>query len=89
MLVKTNKAVKNYINTAQKKKNFTREDIKKLLEDKEAAQKAKKYFSSFEIIEDILLSEKIPDVATHLKYIKKFFIASHFPETLSTLKLPE
>lgn len=37
MLVKTNKAVKNYINTAQKKKNFTREDIKKLLEDKEAA----------------------------------------------------
>ncbi|CAD8206426.1 unnamed protein product [Paramecium octaurelia] len=87
--VKDNKVIKHFISLQAKKKNYSREDIKKVLENKEAAAIAKKYFASFEIIEDILHSEKVPEITTLLKYIRKFFIASHFPETLSTLKLPE
>ncbi|CAD8119192.1 unnamed protein product [Paramecium sonneborni] len=85
--VKDNKVIKNFIQLQQKKKNYTREDIKKVLENDEAALIAKKYFSSFDIIEDILHSEKVPEITTLLKYIRKFFIASYYPETLSTLKL--
>lgn len=59
------------------------------MENKEAAYIAKRYFASFEIIEDVLQSEKVSDITILLKYIRKFFVASHFPETLSTLKLPE
>ncbi|CAD8101805.1 unnamed protein product [Paramecium primaurelia] len=87
--VKDNKVIKHFISLQSKKKNYSREDIKKVLENKEAANIAKKYFASFEIIEDILHSEKVPEITTLLKYIRKFFIASYYPETLSTLKLPE
>ena len=47
-----------------------------LFNDVEASRIAAQYYSGFDVIQDLIKSEKIPDVAIHIKYLKKLFIGT-------------
>ncbi|CAD8122516.1 unnamed protein product [Paramecium sonneborni] len=82
-----NQAIKSFLKNGENKKNFSREDFTKLFNDENAAAISREYFSGFQIIHDLMISEKIQDVKNHLKYISKFYNSTYDKEELNELKL--
>ncbi|CAD8196776.1 unnamed protein product [Paramecium octaurelia] len=82
-----NEAIRLFLNNGENKKNFSRQDFTKLFNDKTAAELSRQYFSGFQIIHDLMISEKIQDVKNHLKYISKFYNSTYNKEELDELKL--
>ncbi|CAD8191160.1 unnamed protein product [Paramecium pentaurelia] len=85
-LVRQNITIKKFISKVNNKKNYTRKDLKVLFSNEEARFICKEYLSSFQIIKDILKSTKISDSEVILKYVKKLFIGTQDPQSLSSLK---
>ncbi|CAD8096886.1 unnamed protein product [Paramecium sonneborni] len=81
-----NSSIKKFILKGIQKKNYIRKDFKTLFQNEEARKICSEYFSSFELIQDVLQSKKIGNVEIVLKYIKKLFLATRDPNTLSILK---
>ncbi|KAM3143112.1 hypothetical protein pb186bvf_004698 [Paramecium bursaria] len=82
-----NYAIKTFVKNGDQKKNFSRQDFTKLFFDEDASKLARDYFSSFKIIHDLMISEKIQDVKNHLKYISKFYKSTYNGQELAELKL--
>ncbi|CAD8105844.1 unnamed protein product [Paramecium primaurelia] len=82
-----NEAIRQFVNNGENKKNFSRQDFTKLFNDEAAAQLSREYFSGFQIIHDLMISEKIQDIKIHLKYISKFYNSTFNKEELDELKL--
>ncbi|CAD8195090.1 unnamed protein product [Paramecium octaurelia] len=85
-LARQNITIKKFISKVNSKKNYTRKDLKVLFSNEQARFICKEYFSSFQIIKDILKSTKISDSEVVLKYVKKLFIGTQDPQSLSSLK---
>ncbi|CAK89552.1 unnamed protein product (macronuclear) [Paramecium tetraurelia] len=85
-LARQNITIKKFISKVNNKKNYTRKDLKVLFSNEQARFICKEYFSSFQIIKDILKSTKISDSEVVLKYVKKLFIGTQDPQSLSSLK---
>ncbi|CAD8096360.1 unnamed protein product [Paramecium sonneborni] len=85
-VIRQNLTIQKFIRKVNNKKNYTRKDLKVLFSNDDARNICKQYFSSFQIIQDILKSSKIGDSEVILKYIKKLFIGTHDPSSLSCLK---
>ncbi|CAD8200582.1 unnamed protein product [Paramecium pentaurelia] len=82
-----NQAIKSFLKNGENKKNFSRQDFTKLFSDETAAELSRNYFQGFQIIHDLMISEKIQDVKNHLKYISKFYNSTYNKEELNELKL--
>ncbi|CAD8121561.1 unnamed protein product [Paramecium sonneborni] len=82
-----NQAIKAFLKNGENKKNFSRQDFTKLFNDETAQALSREYFSGFQIIHDLMISEKIQDVKNHLKYISKFYNSTYNKEELDELKL--
>ncbi|CAD8095899.1 unnamed protein product [Paramecium sonneborni] len=85
-VVRQNITIKKFISKVNNKKNYTRKDLKVLFSNEQARLLCKEYLSSFQIIQDILMSTKIGDSEIILKYVKKLFIGTQDPSSLSSLK---
>ncbi|CAD8066598.1 unnamed protein product [Paramecium primaurelia] len=82
-----NQAIKAFLKNGENKKNFSRQDFTRLFNDPLAADLSREYFSGFQIIHDLMISEKIQDVKNHLKYISKFYNSTYNKQELDELKL--
>ncbi|CAD8191839.1 unnamed protein product [Paramecium pentaurelia] len=82
-----NQAIKAFLKNGEHKKNFSRQDFTKLFNDPVAAELSRQYFSGFQIIHDLMISEKIQDVKNHMKYISKFYNSTYNKQELDELKL--
>ncbi|CAD8181091.1 unnamed protein product [Paramecium pentaurelia] len=82
-----NQAIKAFLKNGENKKNFSRQDFTRLFNDPIAADLSREYFSGFQIIHDLMISEKIQDVKNHLKYISKFYNSTYNKQELDELKL--
>ncbi|CAD8194940.1 unnamed protein product [Paramecium octaurelia] len=82
-----NQAIKAFLKNGENKKNFSRQDFTRLFNDPYAADLSREYFSGFQIIHDLMISEKIQDVKNHLKYISKFYNSTYNKQELDELKL--
>ncbi|CAD8054773.1 unnamed protein product [Paramecium primaurelia] len=82
-----NQAIKAFLKNGESKKNFSRQDFTRLFNDPIAADLSRQYFSGFQIIHDLMISEKIQDVKNHIKYISKFYNSTYNKQELDELKL--
>ncbi|CAK87781.1 unnamed protein product (macronuclear) [Paramecium tetraurelia] len=82
-----NQAIKAFLKNGEHKKNFSRQDFTRLFNDPVAAELSRQYFSGFQIIHDLMISEKIQDVKNHMKYISKFYNSTYNKQELDELKL--
>ncbi|CAD8146975.1 unnamed protein product [Paramecium octaurelia] len=81
-----NQIIKAFLKSGEHKKNFSRHDFTRLFNDV-AADLSRQYFSGFQIIHDLMISEKIQDVKNHIKYISKFYNSTYNKQELEELKL--